>query len=117
MALTGGCAIVENSPASYSLVWNTGEVLDVSDGGPNLDLTSDLSSLDIPAETRGLLSSNRDAGGWRLPAATFTVPEPGAWALFILGFSALSAALRQRRSATGRVVPTPGASRRRISPA
>ncbi|WP_337186647.1 PEPxxWA-CTERM sorting domain-containing protein [Phenylobacterium sp.] len=41
-------------------------------------------------------------GGWRLeltPSVTAAVPEPGAWALMIVGFGAAGALLRQRRRA------------------
>ena len=42
----GTCKIDELSPEHYQLVWNTGEILDVTDNGTYLDLSSQLSWID-----------------------------------------------------------------------
>ena len=41
-----GCRIFELSPEHYQVVWNTGEMLDVTNNGTYLDLSSQLSWID-----------------------------------------------------------------------
>lgn len=53
----------------------------------------------------GQLATIGDAGATRYGAGSFIaggVPEPGAWALMIMGFGAMGAVLRRRRPATVR---------------
>ncbi len=61
----GACKIVEpSSPDSYQLDWDTGEILDVSNNGTYLDVSSWLSPVDGPGSVEGLLSTDINPDLW-----------------------------------------------------
>jgi hypothetical protein len=87
----GTCKIDELSPEHYQVVWDTGEMLDVTDNGTYLDLSSQLSWIDGLGSMEGLLNSDLNPDLWRLTAATAArpcqagYPHPLASALVALG--------------------------------
>jgi PEP-CTERM motif len=96
----GTCKIDELSPEHYQVVWNTGEMLDVTNTGSYLDLSSELSWIDGLGSMEGLLSSDLSPDLWRVTAATSLldpVPEPGTLILLATGLVAFGA---MRRRAT-----------------
>ncbi len=68
--------IIELSPKSYQVVWDTGETLDVTDAGPCLNVTASLSPKDGPGSVEGLLGSD---SGWdddfQLPDGAILDPQ------------------------------------------
>jgi hypothetical protein len=75
LALSGG-ALVETSPDSYRVIWNTGEVLDVTNNGSYLGLTTTLGPNDGPGSVKGLLGSDSgQANDFQLSNGT-VLPQP-----------------------------------------
>ena len=94
----GTCKIDELSPEHYQVVWNTGEMLDVTNTGSYLDLSSELSWIDGLGSMEGLLSSDLSPDLWRVTAATSLldpVPEPGTLILLATGLVAFGATRRR----------------------
>src|SRR5207253_400531 len=52
--------IIKLSPEHYRVIWNTGEILDVTINGAELDVTASLSSMDGSGSVEGLLGSDSD---------------------------------------------------------
>ena len=52
------------------MVWDTGEILEVTNNGTYLDLSTQLSSIDAPGSAEGLLASDFNPEAWRLTGAT-----------------------------------------------
>jgi PEP-CTERM motif/von Willebrand factor type D domain len=119
--LLNACKIDELSSNSYQMIWDTGEIVDVTDFGSYFAVSSWLSPKDGPDSVEGLLGSD---SGWysdlQLPSAwrvTGTaslfdapdpsVPEPTSLALLGIGLAGLSII---RRRAT-----SPGSNRRSAS--
>jgi predicted heme/steroid binding protein len=95
----GTCKIDELSPEHYQVVWNTGEMLDVTDNGTYLDLSSQLSWIDGLGSVEGLLSSDLSPDLWRVTAGTSLlnpVPEPGT--LTLLASALVGLAIIRRRA-------------------
>jgi von Willebrand factor type D domain/PEP-CTERM motif len=100
----GACEIVELSPSSYQLDWNTGEILDITDNGFYLDLTSQLSWIDGLGPMDGLLSSDLNPDSWRVSGAASLfdpVPEPSSLILLSLGIGLTGLAITRRRRFAG----------------
>ena len=100
----GTCKIDELSPEHYQVVWDTGEMLDVTDNGTNLDLSSQLSWIDGLGSMEGLLSSDLNPDLWRLTAATSLldpVPEPGT--LTLLASALVALGIIRRRAITAKL--------------
>jgi hypothetical protein len=100
----GGCQLIELSPETYEAIWNTGEILYVTDAGTYLNISSSLSWIDGLGSMEGLLSSDVNPDAWRLTDATLlldpptAVFEPGTLALLSIGIGlGCSAIERQRR--------------------
>jgi hypothetical protein len=68
--------IVKLSPDHYQVIWNTGEILDVTNAGSFLNETAWLAPTDGPGSVEGLLGSDR---GWssdfQLADGTFLDPQ------------------------------------------
>jgi von Willebrand factor type D domain/PEP-CTERM motif len=91
----GGCQIDETSANSYKLIWDTGEILDVTDVGTYLNVSSSLSPEDAPGSVEGLLGTNSGflndlplPDAWQVTGANSlfdtdppAVPEPATLAL------------------------------------
>ena len=76
----GAGVIFELSSEHYQVFWNTGEMLDVTNNGTYLDLSSQLSWIDGLGSMEGLLSSSLNPDAWRLTGVNSLlndVPEPG----------------------------------------
>ena len=100
-SIGNGCEILENSPNDYRLIWNTGEMLDVTNQGTYLDLSSQLSSLDLLGPMEGLLGSELDPDRWRVigAASLFTpVPEPSTLTLLAVSIGFTGIAIIRRRA-------------------
>ncbi|MGE3784758.1 MAG: PEP-CTERM sorting domain-containing protein, partial [Alphaproteobacteria bacterium] len=83
-----GCEISELAKNDYQVAWNTGEILEVTDKGRYLDLSSELSWISRHGPIEGLLGSASDPDSWRVTgsASLFSpVPEPST--LTLLGVS------------------------------
>ena len=62
-----GGKIIRLSPSRYQVIWNTGEILYVTDQGTYLDADAWLSPQDGPGSVEGLLAPGGDGyGGFRL---------------------------------------------------
>ena len=73
--LTGG-AVIETSPDSYRVIWNTGEVLDVTDNGSYLSLSTSLAPGAGAGSVVGLLGSDSgQANDFQLANGT-VIPQP-----------------------------------------
>jgi hypothetical protein len=96
----GTCEIREPSPEHYKVIWDTGEVLDVTNNGTYLDLSSSLSWIDGLGSIEGLLSSELNPDAWRVTGAAslFDVPEPGTLSLLIIGIGLTGLVIVRRRS-------------------
>ena len=105
----GACKIVELSPEHYQVVWDTGEILDVTDNfaqrdgmsASYLDLSSQLSWIDALGSMEGLLSSELDPDRWRVigAASLFTpVPEPSTLPLLGIGIGLMGIAMMRRHA-------------------
>jgi hypothetical protein len=93
------CKIVELSNNSYEVDWNTGEILEVTDNGTYLDLSSSLSWIDGLGLIEGLLASNINPGAWRVTESSLfdPVPEPTTLSLLAIGIGCLTAIAMMRR--------------------
>jgi probable HAF family extracellular repeat protein len=101
----GSCQIDELSPDHYQVVWSTGEMLDVTDNGTYLDLSSQLSWIDGLGSMEGLLSSDLNPDLWRVIGATSLldpVPEPGTFTLLASALAGLAIIRRRDRSRSRR---------------
>jgi uncharacterized membrane protein len=101
----GTCKIDELSPEHYQVVWDTGEILDVTNNGTYLDLSSQLSWIDGLGSMEGLLSSDFNPDAWRVigAASLFApVPEPGTLTLLASALAGLGIIRRRAISAKPR---------------
>ncbi len=98
-----GCMITERSANSWEAVWDTGEILDITNNSRNyLNLSSWYSPFLGPGSVEGLLSSSDNPEAWRIDAAASlfatAVPEPAT--LTLLGISLIGfGVIRRRRTA------------------
>ena len=75
LILDGG-SIIELSPTSYRVIWNTGEILDITNHGSYLDVASSLSPADGPGSVEGLLgSASGQNSDFRLPNGAILDPH------------------------------------------
>jgi hypothetical protein len=98
----GSCKIAELSNNIYEVDWNTGEILDVTDNGTYLDLSSSLSGIDGPGSMEGLLTSDINPDAWRVTEGslfeTDPVPEPTTLSLIGIGIGLTAMAMMRRPS-------------------
>lgn len=100
----GGCKIIELSNSSYQVVWDAGEILDVTNNGTYLDVNFWLSPNDGPGSMEGLLSSDLDPDRWRVTGAASLlapIPEPSTLTLLSVSIIGLTGfgMIRRRRLA------------------
>jgi hypothetical protein len=97
-ALTaGGCKILEPSSGEYQVVWDTGEMLDLTNNVSNddvfyLNVSSQLSWIDGLSSMEGLLSSDLNPDAWRVTGVDSLfdpVPEPGTLTLLASALAGL----------------------------
>ena len=75
LILDGG-SIIELSPTDYRVIWNTGEILDVTNHGYYLNVASSLSLADGPGSVEGLLgSASGQNSDFRLPDGAILDPK------------------------------------------
>jgi hypothetical protein len=97
----GGCELIELSSESYEAIWNTGEILYVTDAGTYLNISSSLSWIDQLGSVEGLLSSDLNPDLWRVTAATSLldpIPEPGTLTLLASALAGLGIIRHRVRS-------------------
>ena len=69
-------SIIELSPTSYRVIWNTGEIIDITNHGSSLDVASSLSLADGPGSVEGLLGSDSGQNSdFRLPDGAILDPQ------------------------------------------
>ena len=74
--LPGGGSIIELSPTSYRVIWNSGEIIDITNHGSSLDVASSLSLADGPGSVEGLLgSASGQNSDFRLPDGAILDPQ------------------------------------------
>ncbi|MBV9376557.1 MAG: PEP-CTERM sorting domain-containing protein [Alphaproteobacteria bacterium] len=97
------CKIVELSNNSYEVDWSTGEILDVTDNGTHLDLSSSLSWFDKLGPMEGLFTSDNNPGAWRVTEGSLfdPVPEPTTLSLIAIGMGLTAIAMIRRRVPKG----------------
>jgi hypothetical protein len=99
----GSCGIAELSNNSYEVDWNTGEILDITDNGTYLHLSSSLSWIDGLGSMEGLLTSDINPDAWRVTEGslfeTDPVPEPAALSLVGIAIGLTAIAMMHRRRA------------------
>jgi PEP-CTERM motif len=94
----GNCNITELSDGAYQATWNTGEVLDVTNTGTHLNLSSWLSPDEAPGSVEGLLVSDVNPDVWRVTGAASlfsAVPEPATLYLLAAGMGLILLANRR----------------------
>ncbi|HLO05697.1 MAG TPA: VWD domain-containing protein [Terriglobales bacterium] len=96
-----GCVISALSEKGYQVAWNTGEILEVTDKGKYLNLSSELSWISQLSPMEGLLSSKLDPDRWRVTGADSLfnpVPEPSTLTLLIVGIGFTVLCMMSRRA-------------------
>ena len=96
-----GCAISALSENDYQVAWNTGEILDVTDKGKYLNLSSELSWISGLGPMEGLLSSAANPDAWRVTGAASLfnpVPEPSTLTLLSVGMGLTLFCMMRRRA-------------------
>lgn len=92
--LSGSTAVTAGGQYDVFASFSTGAALNGADASVDLDF---LNTARFGIQTTGGVTYSSDSGA--LIGATAAVPEPGAWALMILGFGAVGATIRRRRPA------------------
>jgi hypothetical protein len=97
----GSCTIHETSPEHYKVVWDTGEILDITNNnGTYLDLSSSLSWIDELGSMEGLLATDINPDAWRMTEGSLfdPVPEPTTFSILsaCIGFTWIAVMRRGR---------------------